>query len=317
MCNKDVASGPTDLISIEESNPTPRIKAFIKQADVQRSGIQKTGGSITSDSAVWYLEAALNYSLTSSWLEFSNAVVDSVTVTCSLNTNGTVDESVVLGAFNSASDILDDIPTTEQHLAVIDAMGSIQSGLLTIVCHYVIGSGYEQSLNTTYTGQDDYMWWQMSQPSGGCVCEDNPNASSYCADRIIQKRINQVVNGGVLGFWTNVETWLVSEQGTDPFNYLIYYDDLLLQSPDPAPPGHSNQETLTFQCDFVDCDNCLDETDMAFHTQGTYDAMLLIRDAHCPTKTPILCKMGGDLHFAPPSHSHQTAQFSYGIAQRY
>ncbi len=312
-CAKESPGLPNPDKEVSE-NPTPRIKGFIARANAGRSGHVKSGNTITVDSAVWYIEAALNFAYTQTSLDYSNVAVDSTTVICITNTDGMVDESEVFAAYYTAANVVAGIPTQEQHLVVIDANGATASGQLSITCSFMIGSGYEQSLNTTYTTEDDFMWWQgTGGQSSGCPCGDNTNATSYCAHYFIQKRINFALNGGYYyDYWTDVETWTVDQYPTEISEQRVSLFDLT--SPDPAPASHSNQNWLLYYCEGPDCSPCLDETDMSFHTQGTYDAMVQVRDTHVPFKELISCRVGGELHEDQKFHF---ALFSYGKHQRY
>lgn len=310
-CTKDAPEINPALPHGAKAQVTPRIKAFIERAGAERAGGRKSGNTISPDSAIWYIEAALNFALTNTQVNYNNATDDSTALACTMNVDGTVDESEVLAAYNTAFDALENIPTNEQHLVVIDASGSAQGTQLAIVCSYVIGSGYEQSLNTTYTNEDDYLWWQGFGQSSGCPCGDNPNTISWCADHHIQKRINYEITGGVLGYWTDVETWSATQFPTDVSANNVWLEDL--PNPDPNLSGHSNQDYLIYLCGGMDCVTCLDEGDMAFHTQGTYDAMLKIRNDYCPTKELVTCRMDGDTDGTSYFH---TARFSYGLRRR-
>ena len=311
-CTKEIAPQSSSLEATNATSPTSRLRDFAKRASLLNGAHQKSGAILSQDSAIWYIEGALNFSLANTALEYSESQFYSLTVSCTLNSDGSVDESEAMSAFNAAYAALEGITTTEQHLVMIDAQGTSQAGQLIVVCVYAVGSGYEQTLNTSYTPQDDYMWWNgTSLPSTDCPCGDNLAVSSYCADKVIQHRINDELTGGVMGYWMNVEMWSVGLGCTDPSSHTYFNQDGLFYVPGNTS-GHSNQDYMHFWCEGSGCDNCLDETDMGFHTQGAYDAMILIRNAHTPTKDPIMCKVHGDLH-----HTLHLIEYYYGVEQRF
>lgn len=112
----------------------------------------------------------------------------------------------------------------------------------------------------------------------------------------------------------SVESWSLRHYEDLPNKVRAYYDF-------PAPistlnpvSGDGVRDYRTYSCVGMDCTNCLSPTDMSFYTQGTWDALNLIRAQYCPTKVRANCTMGWEIIGTHPNTLYMhTAQFRFGI----
>lgn len=285
---------------------TTLVEAFVGQA---QGGYSKGTEYMTVDSTEWFVEAGLNYSLAKSWLEFSSSQVDSVSITVPMN-NGSVLSTDAYAAFNVLFDSLDHVEIEGvQHLALVDVTLEQEGDNLEVLARYVVGTGYEKTLNTNYPPGYALMWWQQAGPNCGC----GDYSSSTCADRKIETRVRAAILFPMSpgDYLTDIETWTVDPYyATDIPNKHYSIEDFL----DPQyVPGHSNQDFPIYFCNTGDCSTCLDNGDLSFHTQGTYDLFFWIRNNHCPSKRPLTLTVDGDMGMGYDPLYFHAVTYTFGI----
>ncbi|MDX9750120.1 MAG: hypothetical protein RBT71_03465 [Flavobacteriales bacterium] len=290
------------------ANVTPLVRAFVDRA--QGVAAPKADAVLSADSVEWYVEAALNYGVAKAWLEFNDVVADSAVVSVPLHA-GAVPAAAAYEAFNTLYGLLATVEEEGvQHLAIVDVAAKEAGNELRLDVRYLVGSGYEKSVNANYPPGMALRWWQMA---GGCACGTEP--STFCADKKIQQRVQQAIQVamGPNDYWTNVETWDVGVLWPTSVPNKTYSGEFFFNPNNTS--GKSNQNYWIYLCWDYDCDSCLEHDDLSFHTQGTYDAMMWIRNNHCSTKTPYGVVVDGDMGLGlDPMYFHQCA-FTYGNKQ--
>jgi hypothetical protein len=266
--------------TLERYDYEPWIQAFVERAATD----QRDGTMITADSAEWYVEAALNFSQANLAIDHTDQEVDSVTYTIPLN-NGMASEADAATAFNALNAMIaqSNVPDIS-HVVIVDVTSQNRSNELVLTTAYVVGSGYQKALNTSY-GPNDYWMWISTPNSSACL--PNTQISSQGADKRIQSRVRAAINNGNYVYMVSIETWTVVASGTSIPSKEISYTDFPVTG---SPYGYR-----TYGCSGIGCDGCLSPSQMSFFTQGTWDVMNLIRQQHCPTKYSSNCTVQGDL----------------------
>ena len=290
------------------TNVTTRVQQFVEQA---RSGaLTKSDGTLSVDSAEWYVEAALNYSVAKAWLEFSDVVADSAEVTLSLSGDAVTSASAY-AAFNTLHAALAGVEEEGvQHVAIVDVAAKVTGAELRLDVRYLVGSGYEKTLNTYYAPGEDL--WYTDQ---GSACGCGTVSSALCADKKIQQRVQAAIQVpmGPYDYWTNVETWSVGPYDTHlPSKY---YKSTEFPNPNNTTGDHS-QDFLVLYCLNDPCDPCLSSDALSHLTQGSYDVLMDIKANHCLTKTPYAITLDGDFVLGGGSGAilHH-ATYTYGNKQ--
>lgn len=296
-CQKE-PSGPPSAAAPEE-RLEPRIRAFVERAT---SGQRDGAGSMSADSAEWYVEAALNYSNADLTIEYNDAEVDSITYTIPLE-NGMADEADAIAAYNALNPV---VATSNDegisHVVIVDVTSQNTADELILTVAYVVGSGYEKALNTAY-GPADFWQWVSYGAGTSAACSTNTSPSNLGADKRVQQRINNELTAlGNNVFMVSVETWTVGHASNGQPNFKLYSN-----YPDPASPHGWRTYACTGGCDY-----CLTPSMMTYYTQGTWDVMNLIKAQHCPTKRAQQCTIDGQLITVPTTFFHR-AQYRYGI----
>lgn len=291
-------------------NLETRIRAFVERA-ANASG-RDDDVMITADSAEWYVEAALNFSNADLAQAHDNAEVDSLTYAIPLE-NGMVNESDAIAAYNALNPVVgaSNVPDIS-HVVIVDVTSQNTADELSLIIAYVVGSGYEKELNTTY-GPDDYWLW-MSQSYS--ACEPNTQESPSGADKRIEKRIRQELLAlGNTVYMVSIETWIVTAYYDGNNQVLPYYFF-------PAPLGPENNATGDWVNDFYSyacepagssCVTCLDPDAMTHYTKSTWDLMEIIRAAECPDKLASNIRVQGEIFFPAPTEYFHHIDFRYGV----
>ncbi|MCW5899962.1 MAG: hypothetical protein KIT10_11905 [Flavobacteriales bacterium] len=286
-CRKE-ARGPALPGSTSEAaqvNPTPRIKAFIERALASDA---KSGGFLSVDSAVWYVEAALNYSMTGSGLPNEDIVVYPFEVL--VETIGDhVDAHATSQAFLSFATSMEAVADAGRHWVIVDIVAERSGSRLKLDCFAYSATGGAK-LNTNF-GSNDY--WLWGGGSSSCACPSHTgNNPGICADKRIEARINAAIGSiGVDCYHINVETWYIRDSqnlGSNQYGY----DDFL--NPNDSTQWDWFFDYQTYACvTSGGCTSCLDPTDHSFYTQGTWDVAQTIRATHCPTKDLVVAAVNG------------------------
>ncbi|MCO6481804.1 MAG: hypothetical protein J5I62_03315 [Flavobacteriales bacterium] len=276
-----------------EVNVTPRVISFINLAE--RGSGSREGESLTVDSAVWYIEAALNLSYTNIAQKYTDQTEDSIIVTIPV-----VDGHVLVGEAGDMFLTLGqqiNVANVEgtSHVSIVDVVPSVEGNSLRLSTVYLICSGYDRGTPNTNYGPNDHWWWMnIESDPQYCNCQDN-TIWGACADRQIRNRVNYAINGGYYQYYTDVETWEVDHWGyDDPSNRVLG----LLSHPSPVGPDNpiNGDGIRDFPVYIGDPSNsCLGPVDMSFYTQGVWNLMQYVPANYLPNKVAASCKVQGDM----------------------
>lgn len=288
-------TGPLSSSGFED--PTSRVLAFITTARSVGNGDLKSGEAFSVADAVWAIEAALNYSLGDYSRAYSDLTSDSLLLVIDPQ-DGHYAGADVYGAFNMAMTVLTPLTNEEQHVILID-VEEPASGSATLKLYYLIGSGYEKAdpPNNNYASNDHRWWGYPGSSSGPCNCGGNTNSSARCADKEIEHRINWA-NTYAIGpneYLTDVEIWRVNELPTNTapaFRRYNFRDPLMING--VAPLDDWYRDTRTFSWRNIaplggECVLASPQFPEMQHwtgtaTNGTWSAVMVIKNLHCPTK---------------------------------
>lgn len=293
-CSKEPNATPT---SPELYNPTSRIVAFLERVEESRSNQDKTNHVLTADSAIWYLEAALNFSFGDVAKPCNEHRSDSLVIPISLS-NTTVPGSTVYSAFDELAVLIVQINTEEQHVSVVDVVEPL-AGAQELLVYLTIGSGYDKGAPINNYDSKSYFYFLGAAASTACHCQPPPQVPQvvFCANKQIEQRINAANTIGLGGtqFVTDVETWKVWTF-TDIPGRKIMPLELELTGPLPYQGGYHASKSFTWRQGATPGGTCLDPSEMTYWTgnssQGTWGAITSIRAARCPTKTFLSCHVG-------------------------
>ena len=303
-------------------DPSARVNSFIERA--RSSTYQKSAEHFSADSAVWYVEAALNYSLADIRFNYADKFVDSITVQLSMGPGGAAAADVYAG-FAHLFEQLSALNDNEYQLIVVDVLEhGHENGTLTAV--YQLGLGAPKGApNATYTVHNDYTWGKIGdiQPHLLCRCGTNTNIPEYCANKIIQQRINAANYYALLPgqYVTDVETWTVNWTPTHlpSKTYNVWAPPL--QGPAPLGDGYRDSKTFSWRSNSTlpaGGGTCVQDTEMSFWTgnatQGTWSAITTIQGLHCPTKLFLSSNLMSHVYgvSGQPDWYMHTCQFTYG-----
>lgn len=306
-CRKEAEPMPALPAEAAAVNFTPRIKNFL--ATIQGAEHAKSGTTYSVDSAAWYVEGALNMELTQAWIACENTEAGVLNVAVP-TTGGTVSVADAAAAYSTLHGQLAELPQEgESHLVVIDIQPVQTEEGLALKATYALGSGYGKlyELDTEY-GEDDHLYWGDNEPS--CACSGG-DPSALCADGRIQSRVKATIPPLAMNqYYASTELWHI-HTGNDVPNHYYAYTDFWNSS---NSTGRSNQDYWTYYCGDNDCAACLDASDLSHHTQGTYDAMHLIRTTHCSNKVAANVQVNGTLILNSSEFIHLIT-YTYGIPQ--
>ncbi len=235
--------------------------------DKVKNNTFKSGETIELDSAVWYLEALMNYNYSTPDSSFVNLTVDT-TFSFDIPTQG--DEL-------NMTDVQEAIFAMEQHLVgfynnipedvkfVIAAditidENSFKSDSKTISMTAGYGSAYLPNPSCFPPFEDDDYWWWGFDLGG---CETNTAASSDAAEEIEYiinnpQCIQQTLAGSYIAETSSIIVW--------PWDYPNLNDDT---------PGDNWLDCLLYyEDDFIyPIDGCLEPIEMNFYLQGILDVV--------------------------------------------
>jgi hypothetical protein len=297
-CSKEMNVFPSKA---GQYDPTPRIVAFLRKAQEYRSAPTKSSESLMADSAVWYVEAALNFSFGNLAKPYTWLVNDTLHVPL-VGEDNCFQATAVQEAFNELADVIAPMTTDEQHVSLVDIIEPPE-GATEIMAIVILAQGYNKAApNSTYGPKDWYNYGLYNTATTLCGCEPAPQQPRvvFCANKIIEQRIN-AANLSALNpdeYITDVETWKIRNYtvlAAKELNPLLP----LLAGPAPLGDGYRDSKTYTWRINTSSPNPqiCLSPTEMTFWTQGTWSAITTIRSTYCPTKTFLNCTMIG---FAGP-----------------
>jgi hypothetical protein len=217
-CNKDFENklvgeeNEVGVTTLKQNNTEDLIVAFIDEVN----NSFKSSGEYTVDSALWYLEAALNYSYCIWDSSFAIQTFDSATISVSLKKNGNIEDTDVYSTYNDFVDSLevhwDNISETTKHVIFVDvAVRSNSNGVVVLHLISAMGSGAAVNSYANFGTDDDWYWgWDL----GGCG--NNPATSSDAAQELEYKYLNPVV--------TTVPNYRVYFTGIEIYEYVMPAD---------------------------------------------------------------------------------------------
>lgn len=314
-CQKEMESGPSNISTTQQEDLTPRIASFVGNAEHHSSGQQENRSTETfdQDSAAWYVEGGLNYSLTQAWLASETRTSDSISYTVP-SSGGTVTVSDVEAAYLSLSDSLNALlQPGVNHLIVIDVTPVESTNGLQLKVRYVLGFGEERlgGLNTSYPPGTDLFYMTLAGQNNSCSI----TYSALGADKTIQGRVNYTIPLLAYGqYYASVETWYIdafSSQDDFPNHSYSAYS-----FPNPNnTSGDATQDYADWIWSSGPGSGCIGASNLTYHTQGSYDMMHTIHDAQCPTKSYASCRIDGDEAVGGGSFQWLETYYTYGIPQ--
>src|SRR5690606_30442223 len=138
-CQKET-SVLADTNRSSEVDVTPRVKAFVDRAILHASD----GGRevMSTDSAIWYLEAAANYTSAQAWPDHTTITSDSLLLPFDFRSE-TVSESLLDEAYLQLIEATAPYTNDQQDIYLVDVVETpeqVSSGQLLVSC--LIASGY-------------------------------------------------------------------------------------------------------------------------------------------------------------------------------
>lgn len=221
-CQKENDGTVSQSSDLEVLKVNRLVEDFIERT--QRLDRTKSDEVLVADSAEWYLEAALNYSIAEAWIFTEGHWKDSLESILSLQNNEVNYAQVILEFSRLQSEIISE--TNEgDHVAFVDVKSVITDHELQFTVVVVRGSPGNKALNCTFPSSG-YYWW--TGPMTSCGCGSNNNGLGLCADKRIQACLNgslPPVSAGT--YFTNVDEIWVSGL-TNPS---IYYNCVMPNCP--------------------------------------------------------------------------------------
>lgn len=239
--------------------------------------------------------------------------------------------SLIQSAYTTVHNALASLPTSADHLALINVEADATSDPIPFTVYYYLAQAGPKHLNTSYGTEDHWMWWN-GQPNGSasqyCPCATNPTAIGLCADKQIEKRLNLSVGIPHGSYFTDVIRWTVTLSATDlPGRNHDIWDPDMLNPDDPTSSGDGYRDQYLFTCHKDQatqqwlCSSCLEPEEMEWYTRSTWEAMEFIRINHTsrapdPHLTFRLCKIDGDMCSCYDGSYIHTAVLEYGILRQ-
>ncbi len=297
---------------------TPRVRDFVARATHRT--FERENAPITSDSAVWYLEAGINYSTAKIWAEYSETSTDTLILPIDLS-SATIPEGTLLDAYaqlKQAVTALVNDTRTLLYVDVVETQEVLNGRHILVICQF--GSAADRSYNNppdaSYPPGYSCSWNSSYQPGMPC--------SHLSAEVVIRTKINAAnIFDYIPGQYAySVETWEASFLPTNISDKKIYWKDSFVAS--NTPNNNGVHETLFFSARMNNPSTfpCLDATEMAYWTgnattNGTWLGITKIRQEYCPSKIFFDCLLVGALLPSPgnPSVTYgmHAAQIRYGL----
>jgi len=308
-------------VAPQRYDPTDRILDFLQKVQSAHAGVAKTGEGFSSDSAIWYMESSLNYTLGNIGKAYNMSTVDSITVPLTLGATST-SNAVVYAAFENLVALLAPLTTEEQHIAVVDVVEPLP-GACAILVAVTIGSDYSKGApNTAYSATSFHFWGGFFSPSTQCGCAPPPTVqgSVPCAHKIIEQRIN-AANFYALSpneYVTDVETWYANQfENLSVRAFAMFRSNML--GPAPLGDGYRDSKLFSWKYGLTQGSACLSPSEMAFWTgnatSGSWSAITTIKNKYCPTKLFLGCTFNAwntdASTFSPPPPSVPTGSITW------
>ena len=319
-CTKTVVEQTTGTPQVT-ADPKALIEEFLSEVGHEVWAEDRSVEDISVDSAVWYVEAALNWSLTASERQFNDVIPDTLYINVAMD-GGLVSAASLQSEYGSLHTAVMGYTTDDQHVSLVDVEAE-SVGATEVVLRVVsfVCSGYERdnAPSATYASND---WRKFGLggpgPTPACVCGSQPAQAVRCMDKEIEYRINAANPLGSGYAFINVVTWTITPSPTNLATRNYKYNDPFLANPnDPGNDECDESLTCWWHNAFGFCVDaiCASPARQSYWTTSTWAASTKIRQQHCYSKHFKICTMGstqpyiiGDLE---PYNIH-TASFSYG-----
>jgi len=294
----------TNLNNVSYESTVSKIRSF----QVRIANTYKSGETISLDSAIWYIEATLNYTyddLDTAHLSFS---LDSAFYDVKIS-NDSISLYELENAFSAFEDSLNhyynSIYAIDKDVCMID-LEILHNNGLTANMKMTSGIAYGPGPNPPNAapfGLNDYWkWWNGGTNNGG-YCDgiyEGQQPESDAAEEI-EKAVMQTLSFPTGSFFTAVENFEV-----------LYPEDWPL--PNNPTPNDNRCDYLLYKSmsGYPNFDGCLDPAEMNFYYFGILDIINSLKPA---SKTFHFLDMQGDAYF-PGNESvylHRAPVIKYGV----
>ena len=281
---------------LAEENVHPRVLRFLSMLENR----DQNDGVMDLDSAEWYIEAALNFSMGEAWLEYETTATDSLIIP--LNYSGPLSMDEVSSMYMAFNQYFQSIHLEgENHLILADVMHTSNGSEHSMKTFFHLGSGYQKTINANY-GPSDY--WGSYGSSTTCGCGINQGATGICAERRIAYRMNATANALPTPpcYYTSVEAKGVNAALAGLGSVSVDYTSFDFPTGIPATPYS------IYLCEGYNCPTCFTPGMMSFYTQEGWDVMQWMK----PTgKVFTAAQYGVGFVFANPPAEMHAARFTY------
>nr|NQU91908.1 hypothetical protein [Bacteroidota bacterium] len=264
-CKKENTDTP------EMGNPENNVETLILNFKNKLENHLKDGTVYSADSAVWYVEALLNYTYgfaTAQYCTFENDSVDII-----LNTNGnngySIQELAEVYEYLEENVLANKPEGT--YIFAIDVSLTVNNNTTT----FYAGTGYAKQLFSNFKSAEDTSgYWFWGEMLGMC----GPDYGLYVgtdASDIIEALVNSTAD---YEYFTNIEFHLV-------FHTSYYDSNFPFTSSDPTLLPYrlfANQDTIDF---------CLSPTHINYYS-GNNGALYVVRDKKPANREFAYCNFG-------------------------
>ncbi|MCK4407173.1 MAG: hypothetical protein KAT33_05865 [Bacteroidales bacterium] len=242
-CKKDTEKINQDLNTPYDKNT--KVESLIKNFLNNTMNNLKTKEEYKTDSAVWYLEATLNYSYAIYDSSSADYSVDSAHFSIKLNNNDKVDSDDLSDTYYKMTDSLKShysgITESTKHLMLADvSIVSNQNGVLQLQLVSIIGSGNPVWEYGRF-GDEDYWYWGWEL--GKCDQYIGQGVGSDAQDQLQYKINNPVAVSMYRIYFTDLDSTGLIYPGEypDPNNQ---YGEFRLFLADGSLPGPTEEPCL-------------------------------------------------------------------------
>jgi len=287
-CKKNDAGDAQTL----QQNQNKKTEALILDFKDKIENHLKDGGTYTGDSAVWYVEALLNYSYGNSSVACWNYETDSTEIAVyPTSVNSYSIEQLALVFDYLEADVLDNQPQNTNIIA-IDVFTYLAGNLTTFASRTTYASPRTPAYKSL---ADTSGYWFWGAEKGMCGPDSGLYVGMDVTD-ILEDLLSNTYND----YWTDVETkYAMPNQFIDPF--------FPLQDPELYP-------TRIFSATGSEpeiCDFCLSPDNIAYYASG--QGIGYIINNLCPNKKQFICC---DIQpYYVDGYLAHTGTFWYGIPQ--
>lgn len=215
-CEKVEDSSNITPVKTEDQIVIDNIMNFLDKVEFERQGVtQKNNEFMSIDSAVWYIEAAINYTNTEP-VSSPNVEVSFYTVEVPTEeSNGIINMSEIQIIYDLFQSNIDNIIAVEEDINKIFIADVYLPETKSTATTFTMTIGVEKGLKTYFPVLHDWHWGL-----GLGRCDGSGLGVGTDAADIINSRINQViVVPPASAFWTDVECFEMIGQNDGLFEY--------------------------------------------------------------------------------------------------